>query len=434
MLSQVETTNYKNLSIKDGVKLSNLSVFIGPNGSGKSNFIDMLEFLKNSVISTGDESRTSSQFENAVSLLGGSRILDKSIRFPEIVNFVYHFSPTPDFEKGLKLSLDLFTGEKNSRVTIAGDYLSDSDKITTLKALIDYKKEKTPFYYYKFHDKKIGEGIVSVYNDSSEKNSHSEPVENIPTNAVGIAVLHDLLEKSENPPQRTPIYKVRKHLLDYIKRWHFYNANYMNLETIRKSEPRIGSSDLFLSASGANLAIVIENLIQQNIDFEDSLNYAMKSILPMTRRIRPARTGLMTVNLEWHFDNLSECFYLDEMSDGTVRMLCWASVLLSPFPPSLLVIDEPELGIHPAWLPVLAGWIKRASEKTQVIITTYSPDLLDNFTDCLPNVFSFLSENNRMHFLIAPLPKDKLREKLEEGWKLGDLYRTGDPDIGGWPW
>ena len=78
----------------------------------------------------------------------------------------------------------------------------------------------------------------------------------------------------------------------------------MNLDTIKTSEPRIGSSDIFLAPAGSNLAIVVENLIQQNIDFEDNLNSAMKSILPITRRLRPIRTGLMTVNLEWHFAEL----------------------------------------------------------------------------------------------------------------------------------
>lgn len=420
-LDSLEIKNYKNLL--NGVTLTNLSILIGPNGSGKSNFIDILEFLKNCVISTTDESRSSSQFDDAILGIGGYNILDRSAKIPERVNITYNFSETSEFEKGLKLNLNLFVGAKDSKVTIAEDSLSD------------FITEHTPFYYYRFHDRKVGGGVVSVYNDTIKKKSHFETVEDVPTNAIGIVILHDLLEKSANPPQITPIYKVRRRLLDYIKRWHFYNANYMNLETIRTSEPRIGSSDLFLSHSGANLAIVIENLIQQNIDFEDNLNYAMKSILPITRRLRPIRTGLMTVNLEWHFAELSEPFYLNSMSDGTVRMLCWASVLLSPTPPTLLVIDEPELGVHTAWLPILAEWIKRASNNTQVIITTHSPDLLDNFTDCLQNVFRFSSDQDQMHFTISPLSeKDMLQEKLNEGWKLGDLYRVGDPSIGGWPW
>jgi predicted ATPase len=115
-------------------------------------------------------------------------------------------------------------------------------------------------------------------------------------------------------------------------------------------------------------------------------------------------------------------------------MLCWASILLSPSPPTLLVIDEPEVGIHTAWLPILAEWIKIAAERTQVIITTHSPDLLDNFTDRIQNVFRFSTEKDRSHFVISSLSPEMLQDKLDEGWKLGDLYRVGDSSVGAWPW
>ncbi len=295
-------------------------------------------------------------------------------------------------------------------------------------------KLTNPFYYYKYHDKNAGDGVVSVWNDNSKKSYYFEHITNIPTNSLGLLILPDLLEESENPPQRTPIYKVRKNLLQFIRNWHFYNANFMNLEIIKTSEPKIGSDDIYLAATGSNLAIVIENLIQQNLDFEERLNEAMRSILPGTRRIRPVRTGLMTINLEWHFSSLTDCFYLNELSDGTVRMLCWATILLSPVLPALLVIDEPESGIHPSWMPVLAEWIKLASQRTQIIIATHSPDLLDHFSDFAENVFCFGRENNKIQYSISSLSSDKLQKSFDEGWQLGDLYRIGDPNIGGWPW
>ena len=77
--------------------------------------------------------------------------------------------------------------------------------------------------------------------------------------------------------------------------------------------------------------------------------------------------------------------------------------------------------------------VKQAAKKTQVIITTHSPDLLDRFTDCLENVFCFSSVNNT-HFKIKTLSKELLETQLNEGWELGDLYRVGDPNVGGWPW
>jgi hypothetical protein len=68
-----------------------------------------------------------------------------------------------------------------------------------------------------------------------------------------------------------------------------------------------------------------------------------------------------------------------------------------------------------------------------VIICTHSPDLLDHFTDSIENVICFSSEN-QTHFSLKSLSADRLATQLDEGWKLGDLYRVGDPDVGGWPW
>lgn len=108
-------------------------------------------------------------------------------------------------------------------------------------------------------------------------------------------------------------------------------------------------------------------------------------------------------------------------------------ILNSPVLPSLLVVDEPELGLHPAWLNTLAKWIKAAAAKTQVIVTTHSPDLLDHFTDRVNDVICF-QYDGKIHFKPTHLSEKALKPKLDDGWQLGDLYRVGDPDIGGWPW
>lgn len=422
-LRRLHTMQYKNLRLEQGLELADLNVLIGPNGAGKSNFINVLEFLKNSIKPTSDLSNDAGPFGNAVALLGGSRLLDHSVSYPGHVELAYDFSPADSIPNGVELTFKLYMAAKDAEVSIADEALFSRSPL-----------KKDPFYHYQLHNRAAGAGVVSIFDDDSESSSHFEPVKNVPTHSLGLTVIQDLMEKSQSPPQRTPVYKVRKRILEYVNRWHFYKANYMSLDTIKAAEPKIGSRDIYLAPSGANLAIVIENLIQRDINFEDELNLAMRSILPRTRRLRPVRTGLMTVSLEWHLEDGNDCLYLNEMSDGTIRMLCWASVLLSPEPPSLIVIDEPELGIHPAWLPILAEWIKRASKRTQLIVTTHSPDLLDGFTDCLDSVFRCLPEANGTHFSIERLSQDKVEEMLDEGWKLGDLYRVGDPGIGGWPW
>ncbi|MCP4353881.1 MAG: AAA family ATPase [Desulfobacterales bacterium] len=408
-LHSLHSNNFKNISLENGLELKNLNIFIGPNGSGKSNFISALKFLKDCVVHSSENGQSSSHFESAVAQLGGAGLLDRSVNTPAHVQLSYHFSPTDTLKKGLNLFLKLFIGAKDSKVTIGEEYLSDS-----------VSSEQTPFYYYRYHDKEIGKGAVSCYDSQERSSSYFEPVNNVPNNSLGLLSTYKLLEESENPPEKTPIYKVGRELSDNISSWHFYNANDMNLNKIRTSEPKIGPGDIYLSASGHNLALVVENLIQQNIDFEDGLNKAMRSVLPLTRRFRPARIGLKSVNLQWYFDGIDECFYLNEMSDGTVRMLCWATILLSPSLPTLLVIDEPELGLHVSWMPILAEWVKAASQRTQVIICTHSPDLLDYFTDYPEDVFCFSSEG-RQHFSAKPLSPAMFSDKLFEGWKLGDL-------------
>ena len=159
----------------------------------------------------------------------------------------------------------------------------------------------------------------------------------------------------------------------------------------------------------------------------------MKEILPMTKRIKTSREG-MSLTVRWYFEGMEEPFYLDDMSDGTVRMLCWATILHSPILPTLLVIDEPELSLHIAWMGILANWIKQASQKTQIIISTHSPDLLDYFTDCAGDVICFEKTQPKGHFKAQKLPEAIIKDKIAEGWQLGDLYRTGDDVIGGWPW
>ena len=426
----LRTKNYKNLHLDPSVNLNNLNIFIGSNGSGKSNFISCLKFLKDCLTSIPDENRGVSSFEDAISKFGGDKILDVNVESPAKVSIAYCFSQinqTGNLQKDSAiLDFKLYIERQKVRASLSEEYLYGGEDLQETSS-------RQPFYYYKLHNRGLGQGLLSVYKSPGQEPTNFETLDNIPTNSLGLLTIPTLLENSKVPPENTPVYKIRRELIEFISKWQFYNANNMNLNLIRTVEPKIGGSDIYLSASGDNLSLVLDNLRNQNIDFEDSLNEAMKSILPKTRRLRALRSGRLSLTVEWYFEGIKEAFYLNEMSDGTVRMLCWATILHSPLLPSLIVIDEPELGLHVSWMPILAEWIKKAATKTQIIITTHSPDLLDHFTDCLENVLCFYSEN-RTHFSVKSLSKEMLEQKLEEGWELGDLYRVGDPSIGGWPW
>ncbi len=85
------------------------------------------------------------------------------------------------------------------------------------------------------------------------------------------------------------------------------------------------------------------------------------------------------VRLEWRQKGSSYPFQPWQLSDGTIRFVCLATALMQPNPPSTVVIDEPELGLHPFALDVLAGLFRDASERTQLIVSTQSAALLNHF-------------------------------------------------------
>lgn len=114
-----------------------------------------------------------------------------------------------------------------------------------------------------------------------------------------------------------------------------------------------------------------------------------------------------------------------ELSDGVLRFLCLTAALLSPTLSPVVLVDEPESGLHPGLLPVVADLIKLASESRQVIITTHSPELLNRFT--LDEVAVIRREGARAQWF-RPGTRQSLRTMLEgvQGETLGDLHRSGE--------
>ncbi|WP_309143848.1 AAA family ATPase [Oscillatoria sp. HE19RPO] len=424
-LLSICATDYKNLNFySTPLELKSLNILVGPNGSGKSNLMGLLNFL---YLSVSQNSEATSGFAYACDYLGGTHLLSFNTKRPGKVSLKYEFGGIEETRnKPIYLGFKLLVSQSSNRIELCEDYL--------YSPIIGDVDE--PFYYYKFHDQSVGSGVFSI--SKPHQGSKFERISDLPVDSLGLLSIDERIQEDEEVRElllKSSIYAVRKHLLQEIKGWRFYNANNMNSQKIRNAEPKISSTSLntYLSETGENLAAVLEQLSAESLDFEERFNEAFKQLFPMTRRIRATRAGLLNLTLEWSIKGIDEVFYLRDMSDGSVRMLCWAVILLSPKLPSLLVIDEPELGIHVAWMKILAGWIHYAAQRTKVIISTHSPDLLDCFTDRSDSVISL---NLRADGWVSldRIQEEQFKARLQEGWELGDLYRVGDPSIGGWPW
>ena len=97
--------------------------------------------------------------------------------------------------------------------------------------------------------------------------------------------------------------------------------------------------------------------------------------------LEPPRLNPDKLRLEWKHKGTDKYFDASSLSDGTLRFMALATLFLQPiqFRPSVVLVDEPELGLHPYAITVLSSMVKQIASQTQVILSTQSPLLLDNF-------------------------------------------------------
>lgn len=117
------------------------------------------------------------------------------------------------------------------------------------------------------------------------------------------------------------------------------------------------------------------------------------------------------------------------LSDGTLRYLCLLAILCDPEPPPLICIEEPELGLHPDVLPGLADLMRKASERTQLIVTTHSDILVDAMTETPECVI--VCEKHEGQTEMKRLDAAELSEWLKK-YRLGQLWIDGQ--LGGKRW
>jgi predicted ATPase len=131
--------------------------------------------------------------------------------------------------------------------------------------------------------------------------------------------------------------------------------------------------------------------------------------------LEPNPLNLDNIRLEW-CDNFSDkTFTANQFSDGSLRFICMATLLLQGSLPKVILLDEPELGLHPTAITILAGLLKKASKRSQVIVSTQSVSLVNEFD--AEDIIVVEKENAETVF-------KRLDSKILETWL--DTYSLGD--------
>jgi predicted ATPase len=171
-------------------------------------------------------------------------------------------------------------------------------------------------------------------------------------------------------------------VLAAMRRWQVYHFSDASPSARMKAVGRIHVNES-LAADGGNLAAFLYRLSRTHPQHLSRITKTIRLIAPYfdAFALRPRPENPETIELEWREREHGESFTASALSDGTLRFICLATALLQPeeLMPTLLLIDEPELGLHPFAIHVLAGLIQSVGTRRQVIVATQSVELLNAF-------------------------------------------------------
>lgn len=371
------------------VELQPLNVLIGANGSGKSNFLEALSLLQ----AAPDQ-------------------LTKPIRDGGGIQDWLHKSPCAqnhDVRLEAVIANSKDKGKKDFRYSIAFTEVGGRLEITDeyLENTHADNGEKQPYFFYHW--------------------DHGRPVLN--TSSVG---KRTLLRESIKPDQSilaqkrdADLYPELTWVAEQFQAMRLYREWTFGRYASPRLQQRADMPNGALEQDGSNLGLVL-NRLRHNASARKRLTEALALIYD----------GIVDVDVHVEGGRV-QVFLIEEygiipatrLSDGTLRFLCLLALLCDPNPPPLVVLEEPELGLHPDLLPALAELLVEASQRAQWIVTTHAPGLVDALTHTPDAVL--VCERGASGTRIERLDKKHLKPWLEK-YRLGELWTRGE--IGGTRW
>lgn len=165
-----------------------------------------------------------------------------------------------------------------------------------------------------------------------------------------------------------------------VKTWRVYHFHDTSSAAAVKQEHDLRDNAELRNDAG-NLAAFLYLLREQHSQNYELIRAAIRRIFPRFDdfALRPNPLNPERIRLEWRERGSDYLFGPNQVSDGTLRFMCLAALLLQPKLPTTVLIDEPELGLHPSALVALAGLVRSAASRSQVILTTQSVTFLNEF-------------------------------------------------------
>lgn len=345
-LKRVGLRNYKSIASCD-VRLTPLTYLVGANGAGKSNFLDALHLVRDAL---------SGSLDNAMNERGGlAAVRRKSSGHPT------HF--------GIRLDFCLPSGEEGFYAFTVGALQSGGYEVQKEECSIGGVGHGPYFCLEK--------GLLIRSSESTFP----------ATTADRLALV-----SASGLPAFRPAF-------DALTAMGFYNLNPKVIRELQK--PQDGR---LLKPAGENVSSVIGHLARTNPEALAIIEDYLHAVVPMVHGVEREIVGPME-SLSFKQDMGAKNpwrFPAQNMSDGTLRALGILTALFqgnSDHSPSLIGIEEPETALHPAASAALREALVRASERTQVIVTSHSPDLLDDMDISPEALLVVASEEGATHIL-----------------------------------
>ena len=370
-----------------------LNVLIGPNGSGKSNFIEALALLQAAPRDLSAPVRRPSGISEWLwkgDDAPGAGVVDALVSYPNGTMPLRHV---------------LEIGQQGERFEVRDERIENESPTAG---------QTEPYFYYRFQR---GDPVINDFIDELGGPRKERKLRRSTVHPEG-----SILSQRDDPD----LYPELAWLQEQYRQISLYRNWELGPAARLRQPPRADEPSTFLTERGENLALVLSKLRgDSRQEFLKSLQQIYDGIVDFQVEVGGGGAELFVVER-----GAGERYIpASRLSDGTLRYMMLAAILLDPNPPPLVVIEEPELGLHPGVILGIGEMLIQASERTQLVVTTHSRVLIDALHDYPTSVVVCDKYDGESDF--ERLDTKWLQKWLEK-YSLGKLWSAGD--LGGNPW